>query len=127
MTSVPANFTAGLVVLRGVGSLIGVRVTCFSKAFSPNGEQRISGPRVDHRFNYGASLLLGCSSSMKDETYNQPSSVVAEEGKVLVDGPDGVDVALTPDAAFETADRLTDAAAKAAGENRTKKFDHRPK
>jgi hypothetical protein len=64
---------------------------------------------------------------MKDETYNQPSSVVAEDGRVLLDRPDGVDVAITPDAAVETAERLTDAAALAAGQRREKTFDHRPK
>ena len=42
-----------------------------------------------------------------------PSSVSAEEGEVLVDGPDGVAVAMTPDAAEETGRRLIDAAAEA--------------
>jgi hypothetical protein len=59
--------------------------------------------------------------------YNKPSDVTADDGRVLVDGPDDVDVALTPEAALETANRLTDEAAKAAGQEREKQIDHRPK
>lgn len=36
----------------------------------------------------------------------EASHVVAEEGQVIVDGPDGVAVTLSPDAAEETARRL---------------------
>jgi hypothetical protein len=39
----------------------------------------------------------------------EPSRVAAEEGQVIVDGPDGVAVTLTPDAAEETARRLLEA------------------
>ncbi|WP_344708159.1 hypothetical protein [Sphingomonas humi] len=46
-------------------------------------------------------------------TYDKPSDVVAEEGRVLVDGPNDVDFAFTPDAARETGGRLIDAAASA--------------
>ncbi len=60
---------------------------------------------------------------MSKETYDKPSDVVAEEGRVIVDGPDHVDVALTPDAALETGRRLTDEAAKAAGQKRADKQD----
>lgn len=55
---------------------------------------------------------------MAKETYSKPSEVVVENGRVLMDGPNGVDVALTPEAAEETAVRLTDAAAKASEFNR---------
>lgn len=64
---------------------------------------------------------------MPKETYSKPSDVTAEEGRVLVDGPDSVDVALTPEAAEETGARLIDGAAKAAGQNPEKRIDHRPK
>ena len=53
---------------------------------------------------------------MSKETYSKPSDVVAEAGRVLVDGPDHVDVALTPEAALETGGRLIDKAAVAAGQ-----------
>ena len=43
---------------------------------------------------------------MDDKTYSEPSHVTARDGKVKVDGPDAVDVELTPDAADETGDRL---------------------
>ena len=55
---------------------------------------------------------------MAKETYSKPSEVVVENGRVLIDGPDGVDVALTPEAAEETGIRLTGAAARAAEHNR---------
>ena len=42
-----------------------------------------------------------------------PSVVVAEQGDVIVEGPDGVAVTLTPDAAEETARRMLRAAAEA--------------
>lgn len=48
--------------------------------------------------------------------YDEPSEVVAEGGEVLVDGPDGVAVTLTPDAAAETSQRLLIGAAKAQGQ-----------
>jgi hypothetical protein len=39
-------------------------------------------------------------------SHAQPSEVIAEQGEVLVEGPDGVAVSLTPDAAEETARRM---------------------
>jgi hypothetical protein len=64
---------------------------------------------------------------MTKKTYDKPTDIVAEDGRVLLDGPDGVDLALTPDAALETGGRLIDGAAEAAGQEREKKIDHRPK
>jgi hypothetical protein len=52
----------------------------------------------------------------KNETYDEPSSVSAKDGEVHVDGPDGVDVSLTPEAAVESGERLIDQAATAAGQ-----------
>ena len=53
---------------------------------------------------------------MGNQLYNEASKIAAEEGEVQVDGPDGVAIALTPEAALETADRLTDGATEAAGQ-----------
>jgi hypothetical protein len=64
---------------------------------------------------------------MTKETYSKPSEVTAEDGRVLLDGPDGIDVAMTPEAALETGGRLIDEAARAAGQERSKRIDHRPK
>jgi hypothetical protein len=64
---------------------------------------------------------------MGKQTYDKPSDVSSVEGRVLVDGPDAVHVALTPEAALETGGRLIDGAAEAAGQERSKKTDHRPK
>ncbi len=52
----------------------------------------------------------------KETIYAEPSSVTVEDGAVVVDGPDGVDVQLTPDAAEETSDRLLEGAMKARGQ-----------
>lgn len=46
-------------------------------------------------------------------SHPQPSEVVAEMGEVLVEGPNGVAVSLTPDAAEETGRRMMKAAADA--------------
>jgi hypothetical protein len=46
-------------------------------------------------------------------SHSQPSEVTAEQGQVLVEGPDGVAVSLTPDAAEETGRRLISAASEA--------------
>jgi hypothetical protein len=53
---------------------------------------------------------------MDDKIYDEPSKVDAQDGTVIVDGPDGVAVSLTADAALETGGRLIDAAALARGQ-----------
>ena len=54
---------------------------------------------------------------MHDDTvYDQPSEVEAENGVVLVKGPDDIDVRMTPDAAEETSERLNTGAMKARGQ-----------
>ena len=50
------------------------------------------------------------------KTYDDPSRVGAENGEVTVNGPDGVAVSLTPEAALETGDRLIASAAEAHGQ-----------
>lgn len=39
-------------------------------------------------------------------THRQASDVIAEEGHIIIEGPDGVAVTMSPDAAEETAHRL---------------------
>ena len=57
------------------------------------------------------------SKKMNDKTiYDEPSEVDAEEGIVLVNGPDAVEVRLTPEAAEETSERLNTGAMKARGQ-----------
>lgn len=60
----------------------------------------------------------------KNETYDDPSSVNAKDGKVQVDGPDSVDVTLTPEAAAESGERLIEGAAQAAGQRRLRGMPH---
>ena len=59
--------------------------------------------------------------------YEQPSAVTAEDGDVLVEGPDHVDVGLTPEAAEETSNRLLEGAMKARGQRHRKDYPHRAK
>jgi RNA:NAD 2'-phosphotransferase (TPT1/KptA family) len=49
--------------------------------------------------------------------HDKPSEICAEDGHVLIDGPGGIVVALTPEAAAETSDRLLHAAAEAKGQS----------
>lgn len=60
-----------------------------------------------------------------DKTYDTPSEVAADDGAVVVDGPDGVAVTLTPEAAEVTSDRLMDKAAEAAGQRHFKRMGQR--
>jgi hypothetical protein len=53
-------------------------------------------------------------SSLKP--HDKPSQVVAESGEVLVDGPNGLALSLTPEAAEETSQRLLYGAAQALGQ-----------
>ena len=49
-------------------------------------------------------------------TYNEASDVDAEDGTVIIRGPDAVNVRLTPDAAEETSERPATNAMKARGQ-----------
>lgn len=51
------------------------------------------------------------------EYYAQPSNVAAEGGAIIIDGPDGVAVTMSPDAAEETARRMMVAVAQARGQS----------
>jgi hypothetical protein len=53
---------------------------------------------------------------MENKPHEMPSDVTAEEGEVQVDGPDGVAISFTPDAALETSDRLFHGATEAKGQ-----------
>lgn len=59
--------------------------------------------------------------------FDEPSEVDAVEGSVTLEGPNAVDVAMTPEAAEETSERLTDRAVKARGQRRLGKLPHQPK
>lgn len=60
-----------------------------------------------------------------DELYDEATKVTAKEGEVILDGPDGVDVKLTPEAAEQTAANLEDGAVVARGQRRMKDNPHR--
>ena len=58
---------------------------------------------------------------MNEEIYTKATDVSVKDGVVHLDGPDGVDVSMTPDAAVETSDRLHEAGVQAHGEEVEKK------
>lgn len=49
--------------------------------------------------------------------FDSPSQVSAEDGNVIVDGPDGVAITMSPAAAEETANRLLSAVAEARSQD----------
>lgn len=57
--------------------------------------------------------------------YDEATQVRAENGEVLLDGPDGVDVKVTPEAAEQTAGNLVVEAAKARNQRRQKHLPQR--
>ncbi len=59
-----------------------------------------------------------------DKTYDEATKVTAEGGEVVLDGPDGVDVKLTPEAAEKTSDELLRGAMEAAGQRLMKGNPH---
>jgi hypothetical protein len=61
----------------------------------------------------------------KRKVYNEASEVTAEDGAVAMNGPDAVDVQLTPEAAEETSDRLLEGSMKARGQRHFKDETHR--
>jgi hypothetical protein len=54
---------------------------------------------------------------MNKDPYDEPSKVSAVDGEVVLDGPDGVGVSVTPEAAKETSRRLADKAGLADAQN----------
>lgn len=52
------------------------------------------------------------------KTWDEPSDVSAEHGQVVVEGPDGIEYAMTPEAAALTSARLLESAARAHGQRR---------
>ena len=61
-----------------------------------------------------------------DKLYDEATKVTAEDGEVILDGPDGVDVKITAEAAEQTAINLENAAVEARGQRRFKGLTHRP-
>lgn len=69
---------------------------------------------------------MRCHRMTEKTVHNDPSNVSADDGAVAMDGPDAVDVQLTPEAAEETADRLTHEAVIARGQRRLRGLPHQP-
>lgn len=61
-----------------------------------------------------------------DKLYDEATDVRAKDGEVLLDGPDAVDVKVTPEAAEQTAENLIEGAVEARGQRRLKDLPHRP-
>ena len=69
---------------------------------------------------------MRCHSMTEKTVHDEPSTVSADDGAVAMDGPDAVDVQLTPEAAEETADRLTNEAVMARGQRILPGLPHQP-
>ena len=50
---------------------------------------------------------------MPNKPYDRSTEATAEQGEVMLDGPDGLAVSLTPEAAARTAEAIRDAAEEA--------------
>jgi len=50
---------------------------------------------------------------MSIKAHDVPTSVTAEEGEVMLDGPDGLAVSFTPEAASKSAKAIAEAASRA--------------
>jgi hypothetical protein len=61
------------------------------------------------------------------KVYDEVTEVTAKDGEVILDGPDGVDLKMTPKAAAETGHELINGAMKATGQERMKYNPHRAK
>src|SRR3954469_21244507 len=73
--------------------------------------------RLDPGWRWEPAESVAVLEYMEHERlYDEASKVQAEEGEVLVDGPDGIAVSLTPDAAIETSERLLDGGLSARGQ-----------
>jgi len=62
-----------------------------------------------------------------EQIYDEATKVTAKDGRVILDGPDHVDVSVTPEAAEETAENLVEGAVKARGQRRLKNLPHQAK
>ena len=73
--------------------------------------------RDDAGFYPGIDEINVSTGSMGDDKlYDEASKVTAKDGEVVLDGPVGVDVKVTPEAAEQTAINLEDAAVEARGQ-----------
>lgn len=53
---------------------------------------------------------------MENRPHDTPSDVTAEDGEIMLDGPGGVAVSFTPEAALETSERLFHGGLKGKGQ-----------
>lgn len=63
---------------------------------------------------------------IRDKLYDEATEVTVKDGEVILDGPDDVDVKMTPEAAEETAEHLFVGVMKARGQRRLKDLPHKP-
>jgi hypothetical protein len=61
-----------------------------------------------------------------DKLYDEATEVTAKDGEVILDGPDAVDVKVTPEAAEVTAENLIEGAVMARGQRRLRNLPHKP-
>lgn len=60
-----------------------------------------------------------------DRVYDEATTVTTNDGEVVLKGPDGVDVTMTPEAAEKTSERLVDQAGVAREKRRARSNPHK--
>jgi hypothetical protein len=58
---------------------------------------------------------------MPTKAHDTPTTVTAEDGEVMLDGPDGLAVSFTPDAASKSASAIAEAASRAHLQSKDKR------
>ena len=72
-------------------------------------------------------IVYSSAMQQKQPIYDEPGECRAVAGTVRLEGPDDVHVAMTPEAAEETSERLLAASFEARGQTRLNDMPHRPK
>jgi osmotically-inducible protein OsmY len=81
---------------------------------------------VERGHRNGIVISRVSAAMTKKKLYNEATEVSASDGEVILEGPDGVDVKVTPEAAEQTADNLVEGAVKARGQRRLRNLPHKP-
>ena len=102
----------------------GARRTTDCRKAAQDASNRTKGGKVAPE--RGTGPILDRFLLMADKVHDTPSDVTAEDGEVMVDGPGGVAVSLTPDAASETSERLLYGAATAQGQRVAERDKRKP-
>lgn len=103
------------------------------RARLPVGANVSNGSKADVRFGWKADIwnvihdLRVLPSMAQEKLYDEATEVTVKDDEVILNGPDAVDVKVTPEAAEETADNLIEGSVEARGQRRLKDLLHKPR